>query len=453
MKILIAGNGKVGITLTRHLSAEGYDLTLIDLRPQVLETCMESFDVMGIAGNCASMDTLREAGVNEADLLIAMTGYDELNLLCCMTAHFMNPKLHTIARIKNPEYASQFMSMRQAFALSMIVNPDFMAAREINRLLKYPGFLKRDTFARGNVEIVELKINEDSKLSGLVLHRLGQVFRCQILVCAVLRNGEVVIPSGNFTLSSGDRIFVTGSQENLTILLHGLGVIPHPAKRVLIAGGSRISNYLATILLKTNMSVHIIESDEKRCRELSALLPNATVVHGDASDQNLLNREGLSNCDAFVTMTGVDEANIIMSLYGSHCKVPQIITKLGRAENMQLLSSLPIGSIISPRELCCNAIVRYVRAMQNLVGAAVTVHSVADGQAEAIEFIADENTPHCNEPLKTLKFKKNVLLAGITRKGRTEIPSGDSRYQIGDSLVVVSAGEVIIRQLGDIFEL
>ena len=452
MKILIAGDGKVGATLTRQLSAEGYDLTLIDSNPRVLENSVEQYDVIAVHGNCASMDTLRQAGVQDADLLIAATSADEVNLLCCMTAYGLNPKLHTIARIRNQEYTEQAYTMRNLFALSLTVNPEKQAAMEIERLLKYPGFLKRDTFAKGRVEIVELKIDANSMLAGASLSSLYDVVRCKILVCAVLRSGACIMPDGNFVLQAGDRIFVTAPADNLSVLLKNLGIITHKVRRVMLAGGGRVSYYLADALQKSGISVQLIERDEARCVQLAGLLPSICVIHGDASSQALLDSEELSSCDALVTLTGLDELNMVISLYGNSCGVPQVITKLGRVENTRILDSLPLGSIVCPKELCCSTIVRYVRAMHNQVGAAVTIHSIADGQAEAIEFLADETTLHCGEPLKELKLRKNVLIVCITHEGKTEIPSGESVFQSGDSLVVVSNGDIVLQQLNDIFE-
>lgn len=451
MKILIAGDGKVGATLTRQLSAEGYDLTLIDSNQHVLESSIERYDVLSVQGNCASMETLRQANVEGADLLIAATSADEVNLLCCMTAHGMNPNIHTIARIRNPEYAEQAYSMRDAFALSLAVNPEKQAALEIERLLKYPGFLKRDTFARGRVEIVELRVEEGSRLCNVPLSGLDAIVRCQVLVCAVLRKGTAVAPDGNFVLLAGDRIFVTAPSDNLAILLKSLGILTRKVHRVILAGGGRVSYYLADSLLKSGISVQLIEQDPQRCTALAGLLPSACIIQGDASSQALLESEGLRTCDALVTLTGLDELNMVVSLYGTSCGVPQIITKLGRVENSKILDSLPIGSVVCPKELCCNTIVRYVRAMQNQVGAAVTIHSIADGQAEAVEFLLDDSAFHCGVPLKQLKLRRNVLMACITRGAKTVIPNGESFFQKGDSVVLVSSGDVVLRQFNDIF--
>lgn len=452
MKIIIAGNGKVGMMLTRQLSAEGYDLTLIDANQKVLESSEEKYDVMSVQGNCASMAVLDQAGVREAKLLIAVTNADEVNLLCCMTAHGMNPDIHTIARIRNPEYTDQIYKMRELFALSLAVNPERRAAIEIERLLKYPGFLKRDTFAKGRVEIVELRVDAGHKLCNVALNDLTSVVKCQILVCAVLRNGKAIAPDGRFILNEGDRIFVTAPTDTLTILLKQLGVITHKAKRVIICGGGRVSYYLAQMLLRNGVSVQIIERDYERCRHMANLLPEASVVHGDASREFLLEDEGISDCDALVTLTGVDELNMIISLYGSNCGVPQVITKLGRLENNTMLDSLALGSIVSPKELCCNTIVRFVRAMKNQTGAALAVHLIADGQMEAVEFLVDEDTKYCGKPLKELKMKKNVLIVCISDGTRFQIPNGDSSFRKGDTVIVVSGAGKVIYQLNDIFE-
>ncbi|MDD4850774.1 MAG: Trk system potassium transporter TrkA [Gemmiger sp.] len=452
MKILIAGDGKVGATLTRQLTAEGYDLTLIDNNQKVLESSMERYDVMAVHGNCASMEVLLQAGVKEADLLIAATSADEINLLCCLTAHGINPKLHTIARIRNPAYTDQIYAMRDVFALSLAVNPEKQTAVEIERLLNYPAFLKRDTFAKGRVEIVELRVEPGSRLCDVSLNEMNHIVKCRVLVCTVLRGGTAVAPDGNFILRANDRIFVTAPTSNLTVLLKNLGLITRKVNRVILVGGGRVSYYLAQQLEKSDISVQLIEQNYDRCVELASLLPTTCIVHGDASNQMLLESEGLSQCDALVTMTGLDELNMIISIYGKSCGVPQIITKLGRTDNSNLLDSLPLGSVICPKELCCDTIVRYVRAMQNQAGAAVAVHFIADGQAEAIEFLADDTTLHCGETLKNIRLRPNVLVVCISRGGKTEIPSGDSTFQAGDTLIVVTGKDSLVRQLNDIFE-
>ena len=451
MNIIIAGGGKVGTTLARQLSAEGYDITIIDDDQQVLSASMERMDVMTVHGNCASMSVLQQAGVENADLLIAVTNADEVNLLCCTTAHGIHPGLHTIARIRNPEYTEQIFAMRDVFGLSMAINPEKQAAMEIQRLLKYPGFLRRDTFAKGRAEIVELRVDGQSKLCNVALSAMNTVVKTKVLVCAVLRSGAAVTPKGDFVLREGDRVFVTAPTENLSVMLKNLGVITRRARRVILCGGGRVSYYLAQLLEKGGISVQIIENDAQRCRELAAALPDTCVVHGDATDQSLLENEGLSSCDALVTMTGVDELNMIISLYGISRNVPQVITKLGHNENRNIIDSLSLGSIVSPKDLCCTEIVRYVRAMRNQTGAAVSLHTIADGQAEAVEFLVDGSTRNCAVPLKELKLKPNVLIASITHGAKTEVPNGNSVFCEGDSLVVVTSGRGVLQQLNDIF--
>lgn len=450
MNIIIAGDGKVGVTLARQLSAEGHDLTLIDLDKQVLESTMEQCDVMTVEGNCASMPVLLQAGVKEAELLIAATSADEVNLLCCMTAHAINKNLHTIARIRNPEYSDQIHTMRNSFGLSLTVNPEKQAATEIERLLKYPGFLRRDTFAKCRAEIVELRVDAQSKLCNISLIEMYNIVKRKVLVCTVLRSGSAIIPSGNFVLREGDRIFVTAPTDNLTVLLKNLGIITRRVRRVILCGGGRVSYYLAKLLEKDRISVQIIERDPERCRQLAAMLPNASVVQGDCSSQSRLESEGLGDCDALITLTGIDEMNMIISLYASSRGVPQVITKLGRGENTSITGSLGLGSIVCPRELCCSTIVRYVRAMQNQAGAALSIHTIADGQAEAVEFLVDETTRYCGVPLKELKLRQNVLISSITHGSATEIPSGDSMFRQGDT-VVITSGRGMLRQINDIF--
>lgn len=452
MNIIIAGDGRVGSTLARQLSAEGCDLTLIDLNQDVLETSMERYDVIAVQGNCASMSVLRQAGVMDADLLIAATNADEVNLLCCTTAHGMNPKLHTIARIRNPEYAGQIYQMRNIFGLSLAINPEKQAAMEIERLLKYPGFLRRDVFAKGRTEIVELRVEENSKLCNVPLMEMAGIVKCRVLVCAVLRDGNALVPGGNFVLHEGDRVFVTAPTENLAILLKNLGIITRRVRRVMLCGGGRVAHYVASLLENSGIQTRIIESNFDRCQELCELLPNVKDIScGDCSDLELLEAEGLADCDALVALTGSDELNMIISLYASSRGVPQVITKVAQLGSRSVMDSLSLGSVICPKELCCNTIVHYVRAMQNQTGAAVSVHAIADGQVEAMEFLVDENTKHCGEPLKKLKTKPNVLIASITHGSVTEIPNGESMFQEGDTLVVVTSGRGVLKQINDIF--
>ena len=452
MNIIIAGDGKVGSTLAKQLAKDGYDLTLIDSNLNVLENSQDNLDVITVHGNCASMQVLLEAGVKDADLLIAVTHADEVNLLCCTTAHAVNPKLHTIARIRNPEYSEQIYAMRDTFGLSMTINPEKQAAMEIERLIKYPGFLRRDVFANSRAEIVELRIDQGSKLLGAKLMELPNIIKCRVLICAVLRGGNALVPnSGDFAFQEGDRVFVTAPTHNLTTLLRSLGIITRRARKVTLCGGGRVSRNLAEALMKSGVTVQIIENRYSRCQELCAELPGATIIHGDCADRALMEQEGLAGQDAVVTATGLDELNMIVSLYADSVGVPQVITKLGQGGDRNIIDALKLGSTVCPKDLVVNNIVRYVRAMQNQVGAAISVHTIADGQVEAVEFVVDANTRNCGVALKDLKLRDNVLIASITHGFKTEIPNGDSRYQVGDSVVIVTTDRGTVWQLNDIF--
>lgn len=451
MKIIIAGIGKVGASLARLLCAQGNDVTLIDQDCAVLEAAIEQNDVMSVAGNCVTRNTLAQAGITEAELLIAATGEDEVNLLCCMVAHALNPGLHTIARIRNPEYTDQVWQMRDMFALSLTVNPERRAAQEMERLLKYPGFLKRDTFAKGRAEIVELRVERNSLLCHVMLKDLERITKCKVLVCAVLRHGEAIVPAGEFILEEGDRIFVTAPVNELANLLRSLKITTRRVRRVLICGGGTIGYYLAAQLCRDGIAVQLLERDEKKCEQLAARLPQADIVCADAANLQLLESEGIAKCDALVTLTGMDELNIILALYGKNLGVPQVITKLSHFNDSMVLGGLPLGSVVCPDELCCSTIVRYVRAMKNQAGAAQSVHFIADRHAEAAEFCVDQNTMHCGRPLKQLSLRKNVLIASITRHGKTIIPDGDACFMVGDNVVVVTTGKDVVYQFGDIF--
>lgn len=452
MKIIIAGDGKVGLALTRLLAQEGHDLVTIDSNPNILEHEMQEIDVISLTGNCAAMNTLKEANVEQAEVLVAATSADETNLLCCLTARRMNPRLHTIARVRSPEYTKQLYMMREEFGLSLIINPEREAAREIFRLMQIPGVLKRETFAKGRVEIVELLINEGSLLENVILHHLPHVLGgCKVLVCAVVRDGKAFIPTGDRTLRRGDHVYVTAPVASLSELTKKMGITQKKIRHVMLVGGGRVGYYLAQSLISAGVHVKIIEKDPERCRQLASLLPRAAIIQADGTVQSVLESEGLSEMDALVTLTGMDEQNIITSMYGNMLGVPNIITKVNRMEMSGMLEKLPVGSVISPKELCSENIVQYVRAMEKQAGAAVSVHRIAEGRAEALEFVINKKSDHIGEPLKNLKLKKNVLLSCITRHGNTTIPDGNSTVEVGDTVIVVTSREEPILQFNDIF--
>ncbi|MDD5939046.1 MAG: Trk system potassium transporter TrkA [Clostridiales bacterium] len=452
MNIIIVGDGKVGAALASQLSAEGHDVTIIDSNPLVLNHSAEQLDVMVVTGNGASMNTLREAGAEKADLLIAATSRDELNLLTCLTAKKLGAG-HTIARIRNPEYSDQLVAMREELGLSLTVNPEQAAAHEAYQLLQFPSFLKRESFAKGRVEIVAIPVNEGARLSGIPLRKLYEIARVNVLVCAVEREGRIHIPGGSFVLRGGDTIYVTAALQDLAQLIKNLGLVDRKVRSLLMIGGSRIAFYLARRCLDSGMSVKIIERERSRCVELAEVLPEATIIEGDGSRQEVLDAEGIRSYDAVITLTGMDEENLILSMFASHLGVGKVITKINRIDYTDVFRRLGIGSVISPKGLCCANIVRYVRAMSTASGidSVVALHSIVDGQVEALEFLAGPTTRHCGEPLKGIPLKSGILIACITHKGHTILPKGDSRFYPGDTVIVVTAGDRAINALENIF--
>ncbi|MBE6839549.1 MAG: Trk system potassium transporter TrkA [Ruminococcus sp.] len=452
MKILIAGAGKIGLEIIRQLALESHELVVIDNDEKILEQISNQFDMLTLNGNCASMQILNEANVEHSDLLIAVAGADEINLLTCFTARKLNPDIHTIARVRSPEYLAQLFQMREEFGLSLILNPERSAAKEIFKLLQFPGFLRRESFSNGRAEIVELQVKAGSILENAPMTKLSDILGIKILVCVIVRDGTAFIPGGNDTLHEGDFIYVTGAVAVLSKLLNKLEITSKKARHVTLLGGGRISYYLAESLLAAGVKLKIIERDEARCIELAQHLSDAAIINADGSLQEVLESEGIASTDALVTLTGLDELNVIMSLYGTSREVPQIVTKVNRMESTGLLDNLGIGSVISPRILCAENVLQYARAMQGKTGAAITLCKIADGQAEALEFRVNAKTYYVGVPLKDIKLKRGMLIACIIHNGRTIIPDGSSVYGINDTVIVVTCKQDPIMQFNDIFE-
>lgn len=451
MKVVIVGDGKVGFTLADQLAKEGHDVVVIDKNKAVLNQLSEQLDVMVIPGNGASLTVQREAGVGESDVLIAATSADEINLLCCILGRKLGCK-HTIARVRNPEYAEHMYFLKDELGLSMTINPELAAAREIFRLLRFPSFLKRESFAKGRVEIVEIDLKPGNPLVGKSLMQLQQVIGVRVLVCAVQRQEEVHIPTGSFVLQEGDQIYVTASSGNLLHLVRSLNLIRLRVRNVLLVGGSRIAHYLGLMLTESGISVKIIEMQQHRCEELCELLPKATVVCGDGTDKQVLLSEGIEQMDAVVSLTDMDEENLLVSTYARHLQVPKVLTKINRMEYIDVYREMGIGSAISPKLLCATDIVRYVRAMQNTTGGAVlAIHYLVDGQVEALEFTVTKGTKYLGQTLTQITLKPDLLIACINRRGTVIIPKGSDTLEQGDTVIVVSKGSHTIYDLNDIF--
>ena len=443
MNIVIVGAGKVGLTLTRQLIQE-HRITVIDQSAQLIDNIVNVYDVMAVCGNGASYEIQMEAEVGKADLLIATATSDEINILACLVAKKLGVP-HTIARIRNPEYEKQLRFMRGELGLSMAINPEKAAAREIARILRFPAAMKIESFSKGRLELVEYRLPEDSALDGISLLDLYRNTRIRVLICAVSRKDETIIPSGNFTLRAGDKIYLTSAPDQLAKFFQHLGVFRKKASSVMIVGASKMCYYLAEELLRMGMSVKIIDQSEARCVQMSEQLPKALVIVGDGTDNELLREEGLSETDAFVAITGVDEANILMSMSAGRqtagrCKV---IAKINRRSLMELVSEeSSIDSIVSARSVTAELIVQYIRAMDSASGMTIkTLHHLVDGSVEALEFGIPEGAPVVGIPLKNLKMKSGVLLAGIVRaNGQIVIPSGGDAIQAGDDVIAVTSG-------------
>ena len=452
MKIVIVGGGKVGVAIASQIAREDHDIILVDQNREKSAHLAEELDVMVVYGNGASLEVQREAGVGESDLLIAATPHDELNLLCCVLARKLGCP-NTIARVRNRDYEEQLYLLRDELALSMTINPELTTAREIFRLLQFPGFLKRDSFAKGRVEIVALALREDSRLSGLRLRELPKRIKLKILVCAVDRSGEVFIPGGDFMLQGGDELYITAPASELVKLMHGFGLKKKPMRDVLIVGGSHSAAYLAMTLAQTGIHVKLIEKSQERSRELAEALPEVTIICADGSNQAVLRSENIGQMDGVVTLTDMDEENIIISMYANHVGVPQVVTKINRTEYRDILHNCGIELIVSPKQLCANEIIRYVRAMQNTAGGSVlTMHLLADDKAEALEFSVTKHTRCLGKRLADIRLKPNILLACINRGGHVIIPGGGDFFGAGDTVVVVTGADRMLLELNDIFE-
>lgn len=446
MRVIIVGDGKVGSALARQISAENHDVVIVDNRPDVLQESMNTLDVIGILGNGASYDILKEADAAHADLVIAVTSTDELNIICCMLARKMGAK-HTIARVRNPEYTKQLYFLKEELGLSMHINPERAAAMEIFRILQFPIASRVDTFARGRVELVEFKIPQGNPLIGQSLSSLSQNYGITVLVCAVQRQDDVLIPGGDFVLQAEDKVHITAGHNELVKFFSAAGIIQHKIKTVMIIGGSRIAYYLASQLCETGIQVKIIDNDSERCKHLCDILPDATIIHGDGADEELLLEEGIDDTDALVTLTGMDEENIIVSMYAANKGIKKVIAKVDKISLTGVLKNAKLDSIISPKSITANHIIRYVRAMQNSLGSSVeTLYKLVHGEVEALEFIARPTSKVIGIPLKDLSLKSGLLVACIIRKQAAIIANGSSVIEANDHVLIVTSN----RQLQDL---
>ena len=439
MRIVIIGDGKVGFKLAKQLSEEDYDIVLVDNNEKKLKAAIDKLDIFCVAGDGASADVQKEAGVSQADLVIACASTDEFNMLACLIARKLGAK-HTIARVRNPIYHRQIDLLKEDLRLSMVVNPEWIVSQEISRLLIFPDVSKIETFVKGKVELIELPLLEDNPLVGLSLKEMYIKYKIKLLVCAVEREEQVVIPDGEFVMQSGDHLHISASHEELERFFKLLKR-KRKIRNVLIAGGGKVSFYLAKQLLSLGMQVKIIELNEEKCEDLCEMLPKATIIHGDATDHDLLLEEGINQADAFIALTGMDEENIILSFFAKKQGVQKIIVKVNEDRRMKLISDdFGLDCVVSAKTVTADAIISYVRARHNSQGSAnvETMYRLIDGKVEALEFAVRSETSYTQIPLKELKLKPGNLIACIARNRNIIIPNGDDCIQEGDNVVVIT---------------
>ena len=438
LNIIIVGCGKVGATLIEQLSREGHDITIIDQNAQKIQEITIQYDIMGMTGNGASYNVQMEAGIENTDLFIAVTGSDELNLLCCTIAKRVG-ECSAIARVRTPDYSHEIGYLREKLGLAMIINPELEAAREIARILYLPTALEVNSVAHGQAELIKLKIPEGNALDGITLADFGKNTTADVLICAIERNGQVYIPSGNFQMLKGDVVSFVATRKTAKAFLESSGFQTNHVKDTMIIGGSRAAYYLAEQLLHMGISVKIIENDRARCEALSVLLPKAIIINGDGTDQELLEEEGIIYAESFVPLTGIDEENILLTLYARQVSKAKVITKINRINFKDVISHLDLGSVIYPRYITSEAIIAYVRAKKASMNSNVeTLYHMFDNKAEAIEFRVNEASSVTNIPLMDLSLKRNLLISFISRNGTIIIPSGKDCIKVGDTVMIVT---------------
>ena len=440
MKIIVTGCGKIGTTLLASLVAEEHDVTAIDHDAELISTLTNNYDVMGVCGNAVDCDTLEEAGVRGADVFVAATGSDELNMLSCFLAKRLGAN-HTVARIRNPEFTGKSLRfLRQQLDITMPINPEQLAAQEIFDTLKFPSTMKVESFFQRRFMMIELRLKEDSPLCGNPLYSLRNRFRASFLICAVQRGEQIYIPGGDFVLQGGDKIVLTANPAELHKLLKSMDLLKKQAKNIMILGGSRTAFYLAKLLLDSGSFVVIVDKDKAVCHELSAALPGAVIIHGDGANETLLVDEGLRSQDAFVALTGTDEQNILLSFFAREEGVEKVLAKVNRDELGTIAEQMGLDNLFSLRRSVANVVLQYVRALANSGESSniETLYKLMDDRVEALEFIVDQASAVTDTPLKSLTLKPNILIAGILRNRQPIIPNGDDMILPGDRVIVIA---------------
>lgn len=451
MKIVIIGLGTIGKTILKSLSGEDHSITIIDENKDIIENLIEKYDVQGVVGNGACLDIQTEAGVGAADLAIVLTDSDEMNVFACLVAKKIGVK-NTIARVRNPDYRSQILEMKDELGISMIVNPEKDTATEIFNLINLPSIAQVEHFAGGRVLLVEIVAGSGCSLVGETLISLGKKLTTKVLICAVQRDHEVIIPTGNFTIKEGDRIHLTSDAKSLRDFLAEVNLISSPLKNIMIVGGSKIGYYLADELSKKKYSIKLIESDKETAEDLADSLPRVTVIHGNGAQHDLLLEEGIEAMDAFVALTDIDEENIIVSMFANKMNVKKTITQIKSDDLYGMLDELGISNNVSPKDIVADRVISYIRAIANTRGSNVlTLYRLVNNRVEALEFLAKKQESIYDKPLKELKIKENCLIACIIRQSEVLIPDGNTCIKHGDNVIVVTTHKNF-DDLTDIFE-
>ena len=452
MNIIIAGCGKVGRALAEQLSREKHDITVIDRKPEAIQQITNIADVRGVVGNGASFEIQMDAGIDTADLMIAVTDADEVNLLCCLIAKKAGG-CQTIARVRNPVYHHEIHHIKDELGLSMVINPEWAAAMEMARLLRFPSAIDIDTFANGRIELLRFQLEEQNPLCNNKIKDLHMLSRCEVLICIVERGNKVLIPSGEVELKAGDMISVVASPVNASRFFKTIGIETNQVKNTMIIGGGKISFYLAKRLLEMGIQVKIIEKDREACERLCEILPKAMIINGDGTDRELLAEEGLAKAEGFAALTNMDEENVMLALYAKSMSKAKKITKINRNTFDTIISSLNIGSLIYPKHITSETILQYVRAMQNSIGSNVeTLYRLVDGNAEALEFVIKGKSEVTDIPLQELQLKPHILVCAINRKGKIIIPKGQDCIQEGDSVVIITTDCGAYKDIRDIMK-
>ena len=444
MKIVIVGCGKVGANIAEELAQEKHDIALVDSNANVVQELSNSLDVLGVIGDAVSLSTLQDAGVEKSDVLLAVTSSDETNMLCCLFARKANPKIKTIARVRNPIYSKEINYIKDELGLTLIINPEMATAREIARLLRFPGVAEVEHFSRGRVELTSFVVPQDNVLANKTVAEMAKVFNFNVLFVGVERGEEVIVAHGDTMFMPGDKVSVIARPTEMSSFFTYIGLVQNPVKSVMICGGSTIAYYLAKLLIRSNIQVKIIERDKDKCEQLADLIPEANIIYADATDNNVLIEEGIENDDAFISLTNVDEENIMLSLFAKSLSKTKVVTKVNHITFDSVMNKLDVGSIVYPKRITADNIITYVRGLSNASSSNITaLYRILDNKAEAMTFKIFKESKLTSKPLKELTIIDNLLICAIIRDDEVIIPSGHDVINVGDIVLIATTNKGI----------